>query len=78
MNATAFVCGLLYITLAVMFGLDALGRADVDVRWLPAVVLIGLGLAGVLGSATAKPRVPPPAVEVAEPPGPPEPPEPLS
>ncbi len=53
-NIAAFVCGLLYVTLSVLFALDALDRTDLDLRWIPATVLIGLGLAGVLGSVVAR------------------------
>lgn len=59
---TSFVLGVLFGVLAALFALDTAGDADLDLRWIPAVVLIGLGLATVLGglarSRTAPPNSP--------------------
>jgi hypothetical protein len=54
LRLTPFVAGLLFVTLAVLFGLDAAGETDLDLRWIPAVVLIGLGAATVLGPLTRR------------------------
>lgn len=47
-----FVAGLLFCALAVAFALDAADVVTLDLRWLQAVVLLGLGVAGIASSAT--------------------------
>ena len=53
--------GVLFAALAVGFAADALDEWDLDVRWIPAVVLIVLGL----GSAAASPLQRDPTPELA-------------
>jgi hypothetical protein len=43
----SLIAGLLFATLGVMFALDRLGTVTIDVTWIPAIVLVGLGLAGI-------------------------------
>jgi hypothetical protein len=69
---TPFVLGIVFSVLAVLFALDAGGEVDLDLRWIPAVVLIGLGLATVLGGL-ARSRPAPPNPPEAITPGNPEP-----
>lgn len=64
---TPFVLGVLFSVLAVLFALDASGDADLDLRWIPAVVLIGLGLATVLGGLTRSRSAPPNSPEAISP-----------
>ncbi len=46
-DVISLVAGLLFATLGVMFGFDELGSVHVDVTWIPAIVLLGLGLGGI-------------------------------
>ena len=43
----SLIAGLLFTTLGVMFALDRLGTVTIDVTWIPAIVLVGLGFAGI-------------------------------
>jgi hypothetical protein len=47
--------GVLFTTLAVLFTIDATGEVDLDVRYVPAVVLIALGVAGIISGLTSSP-----------------------
>jgi hypothetical protein len=49
-DITSLIAGLMFATFGVLFTLDRLDEVDLDVRWVPAVALIGLGLANLLGS----------------------------
>ncbi len=51
-DLVAFVLGLLFMALAVGFLLDALDVWHADIGWVPPIVLVALGLAGVLSTAT--------------------------
>jgi hypothetical protein len=51
----SLLSGLLFAGLGGLFALDRLDRIDLDARWIPAVVLLGLGLAMLLG-AFARPE----------------------
>ena len=50
LDITSLIAGLLFTTFGVLFTLDQIDEIDLDVRWVPAVVLIALGLANLLGS----------------------------
>jgi hypothetical protein len=52
----ALVAGALFTALAVGFLLDGLDAWDVDTGWVPPLVLIVLGVAGVLSTVTRWPR----------------------
>jgi hypothetical protein len=57
----------------VLVAVDAGASRDVDPRWILAVLLVGLGLAGVLGTLDWSRRDPEPAEPDSEdPPDPPE------
>lgn len=62
----SLVPGLLFVTLAVLFVFDQLGSLDLDVRWIPAVVLLVLGLAGI-ATGLRRASVPPRAAAPLEP-----------
>lgn len=47
LDLVSLVAGVLFAALSVLFGLDARGTIDVDVRWVPAVVLLALGAGGI-------------------------------
>lgn len=47
LDLVSLVAGLLFTTLSVLFALDARATIDVDVRWIPAVVLLALGGGGI-------------------------------
>jgi hypothetical protein len=64
---TPFVFGVLFSVLAVLFALDATGDVDLDLRWIPAVVLIGVGLATVLGGFARSRPTPPNLPEAIRP-----------
>ena len=51
-DLTSLIAGLMFLTSAVLFTLDHLGEAHVDVRWVPAIALVTLGLAIIAGSLT--------------------------
>jgi hypothetical protein len=55
-DLTALVVGLLYLVIAGLFGLDHTDRIDLDISWIPAVLLIGVGAASVLGSVVDRRR----------------------
>ena len=46
-DVISLVAGVLFVTLGVMFALDKLGAVTIDVTWIPAIVLVGLGIAGI-------------------------------
>lgn len=50
LDGFSLVAGLLFVALGVLVAIDASPGRDVDPRWMVAVLLVGLGLAGVLGS----------------------------
>lgn len=49
-DITSLIAGLMFVTFSVLIVLDRVDEIDLDVRWIPAIVLIGLGLANLLGS----------------------------
>ena len=49
----SLIAGVLFTTLGVMFALDRLGAVTFDVTWIPAIVLVGLGLAGIASGLRA-------------------------
>ncbi len=57
---TPLVAGLLYVTLATLFALESTNRAELDLRWIPAILLIGLGIAISLGGLTRRGAPSPP------------------
>ncbi|HEX6310173.1 MAG TPA: hypothetical protein VF152_00940 [Acidimicrobiia bacterium] len=50
LDAFSLVCGLLFVVLGTLVAVDASPSREVDPRWIVAVLLVGLGLAGILGS----------------------------
>jgi hypothetical protein len=50
----AFCAGALFIVLAVVFALDAAEVWSTDASWVPPVVLIAFGSAGVLATITRR------------------------
>jgi hypothetical protein len=50
LDAFSLVAGLLFVAVGALVAVDASASRDVDPRWIVAVLLVGLGLAGVLGS----------------------------
>ena len=72
-DAFSLVTGLLFAVLGVLVAVDASANRDVDPRWIVAVLLVGLGLAGVLGSIDWSRRNREPAEDDSEdPPDPPQ------
>jgi hypothetical protein len=53
-DVVSLAAGLLFVSLAVVFALHELDVFSLDVRVVPAVVLIVLGLAGISGGLTAR------------------------
>jgi hypothetical protein len=53
----SLVAGLLFAVLGALFGLDQLDALDVDLRWIPAIVLLVLGAAGIIASLTRDARL---------------------
>ena len=53
LDVISLVAGVLFVTLAVMFALDRVGAVTLDVTWIPAIVLVGLGLAGIASGLRA-------------------------
>jgi hypothetical protein len=49
-DSLSLLGGLLFMGLGIAFLLDALDRWSADVTWIPPIVLIVLGLAGVLST----------------------------
>ena len=49
-DITSLIAGLMFVAFSVLIVLDRTDQIDLDARWIPAVVLIGLGLANLLGS----------------------------
>jgi hypothetical protein len=56
MDVLSLVSGVLFAGLGAVFALHALGWFSLDVRAVPAVVLIVLGLGGIAAALTASPR----------------------
>jgi hypothetical protein len=56
----SLIAGILFTTLGVMFALERLGDVTINIAWIPAAVLIGLGAAGVASGVRASfdPRIP--------------------
>jgi hypothetical protein len=50
LDLVSLLGGLLFMGLGVAFLLDALNRWSTDVTWVPPIVLVVLGLAGVLST----------------------------
>ena len=50
LDVLSLVAGLLFLGLAVTFFLDATNVWSADVTWVPAIVLIALGIGGVLST----------------------------
>jgi hypothetical protein len=82
LDIVSLVGGLLFMGLGFAFLLDALDKWSADVTWVPPIVLIALGLAGVLstvgrrGPGDVAAATPSPGVEPAEQARPAEPAEP--
>jgi len=55
-DIVSLVSGLLFGGLGTVFALHAVGAFGLDVRVVPAVVLIVLGLAGITAAATSSTR----------------------
>ncbi len=55
-DIVSLVSGLLFAGLGTVFALHAVGAFGLDVRVVPAVVLIVLGLAGISAAAMSSPR----------------------
>jgi hypothetical protein len=55
-DVVSLVSGLLFAGLGVVFALHALGSFGLDVRVVPAVVLIVLGLAGISAALASSSR----------------------
>ncbi len=53
LDLVSLVSGLLFTVLGVMFALDKTGAVTIDVTWIPAIVLVGLGLAGIASGLRA-------------------------
>jgi hypothetical protein len=47
LDLVSLIAGFLFTALGVLFGLDAHGTIDIDVRWIPAIVLLALGAGGI-------------------------------
>jgi len=47
LDLVSLIAGLLFTALGVLFGLDAHGTVHIDVRWIPAIVLLALGAGGI-------------------------------
>ncbi len=60
LRLTPLVAGLLYLTLAGLFMLEATDQTELDLRWIPAILLIGLGIAVSLGGLSRRPATTPP------------------
>ena len=56
LDVVSLVSGLLFAGLGLVFALDAHGTIHLDVRAVPAVVLIVLGIAGIAAALTASRR----------------------
>jgi hypothetical protein len=56
LDVVSLVSGLLFASLGVVFALHALGAFSLDVRVVPAVVLIALGVAGIAAALTSSDR----------------------
>lgn len=52
LDATSLVAGLVFLALGLAFLLDSTGVVDLQVRWVPPALLIGLGLAGLAAAWT--------------------------
>jgi hypothetical protein len=74
LDAFSLVAGLLFVAVGALVTIDASASRDVDPRWILAVLLVGLGLAGVLGSLDWSRRSREPAEGDSE--APPDPPQP--
>jgi hypothetical protein len=59
---TPLISGLVFIGLAAMFVLDSADQVTLDLRWVPATLLVGIGLAIVAGERGRRvdPIEPPP------------------
>ncbi len=55
-NYTALMCGLLFVILGGLLGLESVETIDLDLRWLPAALFLGVGAAAVLGGLTDRQR----------------------
>jgi hypothetical protein len=55
LDVVSLVAGVLFAGLGVAFLLDALDAWSADITWVPSIVLIGLGLAGVLSTVARQP-----------------------
>ena len=54
-DVLSLVCGLLFVAAAGLFLVNDLSDADVDLRWLAPVVLIGIGVLGLAASVRRRP-----------------------
>ncbi len=50
LDLRSLFAGVLFLGLALMFALDQLDTWSVDVRWIPAIVLLTLGAGGIAAS----------------------------
>ena len=60
LDLRSLFAGLLFSVLAVVFALDQLDTWDVDVRWVPAILLLTLGAGGIAASVQRALRRPEP------------------
>ena len=50
LDIVSLIAGGLFFGLGLLFGLDKVDVVNFDVRWIPAVLLVSLGTAGILES----------------------------
>lgn len=50
LDGFSLIAGLVFVAIGALVLVDAAADRDVDPRWIVAALLVGLGLAGVLGS----------------------------
>ena len=56
LDVVSLVAGLLFATLSMLFALDQVDAISLDVRWVPAIVLLALGAAGILSNIVREQR----------------------
>lgn len=55
LDLTSLVAGLVFVALGIVLAVDGADWADLDLRWMAPVLLLGLGAAG-LAAALRSPR----------------------
>ncbi|MGH9049716.1 MAG: hypothetical protein ACRDY4_08310 [Acidimicrobiia bacterium] len=50
LDSFSLIAGLVFVAIGALVLVDSAGDREVDPRWIVAVLLVGLGLAGVFGS----------------------------